>query len=159
MKNEFSISEIRANTFGELIKGIRKKQGLTVTEVAAALNEPAEYIADLEEDRIYPPMGMRLYKMLKVYSNADETDDHVFLEMASMQQIKVLPPMEKHIATNWYTRYLITILMQIDFDPARSTEEGEIGARIRKELFDIAKKRGVTIKPCMAMFVGDYDEE
>ena len=158
MKKKFLTNGIKANTFGKLIKGIREILGLTVAEIAAVINEPAEYIADLEEDRIYPPNGLRLYKMLKVYSNGDEIDDQVFLEMASMQQTRVLPSMQAHIESNWYTRYLITLLMQIDFDPARSSEEGEIGARIRKEIYGLAEKQGVTLKPCMAMFVGDDDE-
>ncbi|NCA93356.1 hypothetical protein EOM82_09055 [bacterium] len=159
MKKKFLISGIKANTFGELMRGIREILGLTVAEVAAKLNEPKLYISELEGDKVYPPMGMRLYRMLEVYSNGDEIDDNVFLEMANMQQTKVLSPMKKHIAANWYTRYLLTLLMQLDIDPARSTEEGEIGIRIRKELFDFAEKNGIELKPCMAMFVGDEDEE
>lgn len=159
MKKKFFISGIKANTFGELMRGIREILRLTVAEVAAKLNETELYISDLEEDKVYPPMGMRLYRMLAVYSNGDEIDDNVFLEMANMQQTKVLSPMKKHIAANWYTRYLLTLLMQLDLDPARSTEEGEIGIRIRKELFNFAEKNGIELKQCMAMFVGDEDEE
>ena len=159
MKEKFSTKGINANTFGELLKGIRNILGVTIAEIAAELNEPEEYIADLEEDKVYPPRGMRLYGMLKVYSNGDEIDDNVFLEMANMQQTKVLPPMEEHIAKNWFTRYLITLLMQVGLDPAESKEEAEIGIRIRNELFDLAEKRGVKLKPCMSMFVGDDDEE
>lgn len=156
---KFMTNDIKANTFGELLKGIREKLGLTTIQVAVELNEATEYIADLEEDKIYPPMGLRLYKMLKVYSNGDELDDNVFLEMANLQQTKVLPPMAEHIASNWYTRYLITLLMQLDLDPARSIKEGEIGIRIRKEIYDLAEKKGIKLKSCMTMFVGDDDEE
>ena len=159
MKKKFLISGIKADTLGELMRGIREILGLTVAEVAAKLNETEQYISDIEADKVYPPMGMRLYNMLKVYSNGDELDDNVFLEMANLQQTKVLPSMAEHIATNWYTRYLLTLLMQLDLDPARSTEEGEIGIRIRKELFDYAEKNGIELKQCMAMFVGDEDEE
>ena len=124
MMKKFSTSGIRADTFGELIKAIREILGLTIAEISVKLNEPETFIADLEEDKVYPPMGMRLYNMLKVYSNGDEIDDNVFLEIANMQQTKVLPPMAEHIATNWYTRYLVTLLMQLDIDTARSTEDG-----------------------------------
>jgi transcriptional regulator with XRE-family HTH domain len=153
------LKDMKANTFGGLIKAIREKKGLPIAEIAVKLGESEEYIAELEDDKIYPPMGSRLRRMQEVYSFGDEIADNVFYEMAMMQQTKVLPPMAQHIAENWFTRYLITLLMQLDLDPARSTEEGDIGIRIRSEIFNLAKKRGITLKPFMTMFVGEDDEE
>ena len=56
-----------ANTFGELVRGLRQKRDLTLEKVAKAIQSHKGYVSGIERGKVAPPSMKFIQKMAKLF--------------------------------------------------------------------------------------------
>ena len=102
------------NTFGKFIRAMRESIGKSLRGAAADLGIAPPYMSDLENDRRYPPTGELLKKMEAMFCGNNGELKLYFYDLAGMGRADVPPDMAEHLRSNYATRWLVRMLMQVD---------------------------------------------
>jgi hypothetical protein len=102
-------------------------------------------MSDLENDRRYPPTGDLLKKMEAMFCGNDGELKLYFYNLAGLGRQEVPPDMAEHLRSNFSSRRLVRMLMQIDIQAAGSTDDENDYFEIKKAIEKIAARKGIKL--------------
>lgn len=110
-------------SFGQSLRVIRKKQGLTIRKVADAVKKTSTYISDIERGNNKPPEVELIDKIVKAL-NMQETEIEPYLyDLAAQERGGVSGDIAKYIMENKNLRMAIRIAQRKNSgDPSKGDE-------------------------------------
>jgi transcriptional regulator with XRE-family HTH domain len=142
-------------TFGEIIATFRDTAKLAPEQAAEKLGISPEYLSDLETDRRYPPTGGLYERFKEVYADCGEPAqpdgnfcdaEYILDEVTGRNRKDISLDEEEFLRRNWFARYVLNLLFQIDVKYEDSDEDEEF-MKIQTSLYKLAEHNGITIVP------------
>jgi transcriptional regulator with XRE-family HTH domain len=132
-------------TFGGYIAMRREMRAVSVTEAAKRIGISGEYLTELETDVRYPPTGALYKKIVEFYSSGDPEIQSAFSEICGPSRKEIPEDTVEFLRRNWYARYILDLMRQIDLDPTFDTTSEEQSTVIRDAILAVAENKGIKI--------------
>jgi len=135
-----AISNANGVTFGQMIKILREKCGISLRKASVKIGISPTYLSDLENDKRYPPVGEVLNRILKTYK-VDEEQEYEIMELIGLGREELAPDMAEYLRKSEMARKVIRKLMKIDnLDKIAIDHEDEV-IRIYKAIDKPSRRR------------------
>lgn len=118
-------------TFGEVVKLIRERQGVSLRALAKDAGMSAAYLSDIENNRRYAPVGKKMDALLGALQLDADTLAQLH-ELIGFSRKAVAPDMTEFLQTSGFARMLVRQMMQAnDFEGGVLDHEEEASAMVK----------------------------